>query len=449
MSARMRNREPLVTNEKYATNATNENSATNESSANGANGAKTKRSKVPLLAVLPVTVTSLVLGLPFVIGDHPLRWRSGSLKPILVLHDSTPAKGAAAVLAGGGGGAAEPAEPAGPAPKVDKPWKPGMPEWGVQIFWEDKKEHSDAYVEKKAREQADYLVALKANAVAVSFPFYTEGRTSTKLAAGKSTPTPEHLDTVLRVFHEAGLRTTVRPTLDEAALVPPEGWRGNIKPADKEAWFESYEALLGPYLDVARRQQAATFVIGTELNSMEGHPAWKSLIAAAEKRFKGEVSYDANWDNYVGGRIDVPVSRLGVDAYFPVKVADDAPVDQLVAGWNGWLDKKSKGALPRIVLAEAGISAMDGAYHAPGDFYAKRGLNPAVQANWYKAVCQVVRERKMAGVYWWSVYFDSDPKAAPKEEESRLNFTSRPDTEREIRSCFGSDYAGPGTEPAS
>ncbi|MET9883629.1 hypothetical protein ABZZ20_10860 [Streptomyces sp. NPDC006430] len=436
----MRNREPLVKNENTHENTHDEK---NE---------KTRRSKVPLLAILPVTVTSLVIGLPFVVGDHPLRWRPGSLKPVLVLRESTPApakgRGDATVLADGGGGATNEGKPARAVPKVDRPWKAGMPEWGVQLFWEDKREHSDAYVEKQAREQAAYLVGLKANSVAVSFPFYTEGRTSTKLTAGRNTPSPEHLDTVLRVFHEAGLRTTVRPTLDEAALVPPEGWRGNIKPVDKDAWFASYEALLGPYLDAAQRQQAATFVIGTELNSMEGHPGWKALIAAAEKRFKGEVSYDANWDNYVGGHIAVPVKRLGVDAYFPVKVADDAPVEQLVDGWNSWLDKKTKGALPRIVLAEAGISAMDGAYQAPGDFYTKRRLNPTVQANWYKAVCQVVRERKMVGVYWWSVYFDSDPTVAPKAEESRFNFAGRPDTEREIRSCFGSDYAGPGTDPA-
>lgn len=417
-------------------------------------GKAARRSKVPLLAILPVTVTSLVIGLPFVVGDHPLRWRPGSLEPALVLRDSatdparTTAHGSATDPAAGGAGPEKTAEapPAGPAPKVDKPWKAGMPEWGVQIFWEDKKDRDDAYIENQARRQAAYLVGLKANAVSVSFPFYTEGRTSTKLAAGRGTPTPEHLDTVLRVFHEAGLRTTVRPTLDEAVLVPPEGWRGNIKPTDKDAWFDAYGTLLGPYLDVAQRRQAATFVIGTELNSMEGHPGWKGLIAAAEKRFKGEVSYDANWDNYVGGHIDVPVERLGVDAYFPVKVPDDAPVEQLVDGWNTWLDKKSKGPLPRIVLAEAGISAMDGAYYAPGDFYARRKLNPTVQANWYKAVCQVVRERKMTGVYWWSVTFDADPKAAPKEHDSRLNFAGRPDSEREIRACFGSDYAGPGAD---
>ncbi|MCX4543578.1 hypothetical protein [Streptomyces sp. NBC_01565] len=410
---------------------------------------KKKRSKVPLLAILPVTVTSLVLGLPFVIGDHPLRWKAGSFRPIVVLNDSD-AKGDGdgdALLADGGEGSGDgkSAKPAKPAKTVASPWKAGMPEWGVQIFWEDKKEHSEEYLAKKAREQADYIVGLKANSVALSFPFYTEGRTSTKLAAGKNTPTPEHLDTVLRVFHEAGLRTTVRPILDEASLIPPEGWRGNIKPSDKAAWFASYEAFLAPYLQVAQREQVSTFVLGTELNSMEGQAGWKPLISAAGKHFTGEISYDANWDNFSTGKIDVPVKRLGVDAYFPVKVDDDAPVGRLVDGWNTWLDKKGKGPLPKILLAEAGISAMDGAYHSPGDFYTKRKVNPQVQANWYEAVCQVVQQRKLAGVYWWSIYFDSNPRKAPKESESRFNFAGRPATEEAIRTCFGSDYAGPGT----
>ncbi|WP_330294489.1 glycoside hydrolase family 113 [Streptomyces sp. NBC_00503] len=398
-----------------------------------------------------MTVTSLVIALPLVIGNHPLRWESGSLKPLLVMGDSASGKGERR-----GSGNTVLADPKGPEPdakpqaalKVSKQWQPGMPEWGVQVFWEDKKEHSDEYIEKKAREQADYLVGLNANSAAVSFPFYTEGRTSTKLMAGKNTPTPEHLSIVLRVFHDAGLRTTVRPIMDEAALTPPEGWRGNIKPADKTAWFTSYEMLLTPYLDAAQKEQASTFVVGTELNSMESAPGWKPLIASAEKLFKGEVAYDANWDNYVRGRIDVPINRLGVDAYFPVKVPDEASVDQLVAGWNTWLDKKTKGPLPRIILSEAGIAAMDGAYQLPGDFYTKRKTNPAVQANWYTAVCKVVEQRKMAGVYWWSIYFDSDPKAAPTDTASGLDFAGRPATEAAIRSCFGSSYAGPGTAPS-
>jgi hypothetical protein len=146
----------------------------------------------------------------------------------------------------------------------------------------------------------------------------------------------------------------------------------------------------------------------------------------------------------------MPVTHLGIDAYFPVKVGDDASVSTLAAGWNKWLDRKATGPLPKITVAEAGIGAMNGAYHAPGDFYTKRALNPRVQANWYTAVCQVVQERHMSGVYWWSIYFDDDPNTKPDDKvASRLDFAGRPLTEKAITSCFTSGYAGPGDETAS
>ncbi|MEU1542646.1 hypothetical protein ABZ461_31990 [Actinacidiphila glaucinigra] len=410
-----------------------------------------KRTRLPLLAVLPVTVIALVVAVPFVAGDHPLRWESGSLVPSLVLgdEDTGPSKAAS----GGDGGTAPSASPSPTAEtaKVDKEWKKGMPQWGIQLYWEDHPDHALEYIDKQARVQADYLVGLHANSVSVSFPFYTGGRSSTKISRGAKTPTPERIARVLRIFHEAGLRTTVRPIMDEKSLdAKAGGWRGNITPADRDAWFASYEKFLAPYLKAADEANAATFVIATELNSMEGDAHWDALVDDAEKRFSGEVAYDSNWDAYVNGPVHMPVNHLGIDAYFPVKVPDDASVDTLVAGWDDWLDKKTTGPLPKITVAEAGIGAMDGGYRAPGDFYTKRAVNPEVQATWYTAVCKVVRERHMRGVYWWSIYFDDDPRTAPDDKvASRLDFAGRPLTEKAIKSCFTSGYAGPGTDPAN
>ncbi|MEV6171126.1 hypothetical protein AB0L99_23175 [Streptomyces sp. NPDC051954] len=408
-----------------------------------------KRARLPLLAVLPVTVISFVIAVPFVAGDHPLRWESGSVLPDLVLKGEDTGRTDAP-----SDGTTDP-DSSTPATadiaKVDKEWKEGMPQWGVQLYWEDNPKHSTEYVEKQARLHSDYLVGLHANSVSVSFPFFTGDLDSTRISGGGKTPTPERLASVLRIFHEAGLRTTVRPLMDETSLdVDNGGWRGKIDPADRDAWFASYKKFLTPYLKAAHSEQAATFVIGTELNSMEGDSRWDALVASAEKTFAGEVAYDANWDNYVSGRINMPVSHLGVDAYFPVKVADTAPVETLVDGWNDWLDKKATGPLPNITVAEAGIGAMKGAYKAPGDFYTKRAVNPQVQANWYTAVCQVVQERQMSGVYWWSIYFDDDPNSKPDDKvASRLDFAGRPLTEKAIKSCFSSDYAGPGTDTAN
>ncbi|MGW8802488.1 glycoside hydrolase family 113 [Streptomyces sp. NPDC055775] len=409
------------------------------------------RSRLPLLAIFPLTVLTIVLGTPFALGNHPVRWESGSALPRIVRGDSegsrTPADDATGATSAP---SSAPPSSAGTL-KVAKPWKPGMAQWGVQLYWEEeKKKRSGTFIENQARKHVEYLVGLGANSVSISFPFFTEGITSDEVSDGAKTPSPERLQRVLKVFKDAGFRTTLRPIMDEASLNPPDGWRGNIEPASRSAWFASYKRFLTPYLEVAKKEKASTFVLGTELNSMEGDAGWDSLVDSAEKTFSGEIAYDANWDNYVSGRINMPVNHLGIDAYFPVKVPDTAPVERLVQGWNEWLDKKSPGKLPNITVAEAGIGAMDRAYQAPGDFYTKRAVNPRVQANWYTAVCQVVRERQMQGVYWWSMWFDDDPNTPPDDKTaSRLDFAGRPLTEKAIKSCFTSDYAGPGTDTAS
>ncbi|MEV6112313.1 hypothetical protein AB0L59_07235 [Streptomyces sp. NPDC052109] len=407
-----------------------------------------KRARLPMLAVLPVTVIAFVVAVPFVFGNHPLQWSSGSLVPHLVLDGREQPR---TTGSGGSHGKTSAAPSSTPeVARVDKAWKPGMPQWGAQLYWEDNPRHSLAYVEKQARLHANYLVGLHANSVSVSFPFFTRNRASTKISRGDKTPAPDRLARVLEIFHEAGLRTTIRPLMDEHSLKAEDGWRGNIKPADRDAWFASYEKFVTPYLKAAESEKATTFVIGTELNSLEGDPHWETVVDDAEKLFSGEVAYDANWDNYVQGPVVMPVSHLGIDAYFPIKVGDDASVDTLAAGWNRWLDRKAAGPLPKITVAEAGIGAMKGAYHAPGDFYTKRTVDPQVQANWYTAVCRVVQERKMSGVYWWSIYFDDDPNTKPDDKvASRLDFAGRPLTEKAIRACFTSDYAGPGTQTTS
>jgi hypothetical protein len=386
-----------------------------------------------------------VLGAPFVVGDHPVRWEAGSVMPRIVLDGS--GTGTTKHQGTSRGTATSSPHPSAETLAVTKPWKPGMPQWGVQIYWEEEKNRrSDVFIEDQARKQAKYLIGLGANSVSLSFPFFTGGLTSDVTSAGAKTPSPERLGRVLKVFEDAGFRTTVRPVMDEASLNPPTGWRGSIAPASRSAWFRSYRTFLTPYLKVADEEKADSFVIGTELNSMEGDPGWDALVTFAEKTFSGDVGYDANWDQYVTSRINMPVNHLGIDAYFPVKVPDTAPVDRLVRGWDEWLDKKSTGDLPHITLSEAGIGAMKGAYHAPGDFYSRHAVNTQVQANWYSAVCKVVQQRHMSGVYWWSLWFDDDPNTPPDDKTaSRLDFAGRPQTEKAIKSCFTSDYAGPGT----
>ncbi|MER5891056.1 hypothetical protein ABT160_45205 [Streptomyces sp. NPDC001941] len=403
-----------------------------------------RRTRLPLLALFPVGVVALVVAVPLAWGDHPVRWNAGAVVPeASASADESPAgpePSATATRPSGGGGAL----------RIEHPWREGLTQWGVHVYWEDDPSQSVDELREKARRDVRYLDSLHANAVALSFPFHTGKKTSTKLFAGDNTPTPERMAAVARVFEEAGLRVTLRPLLDEKSLGGMPNWRGNIAPSDRDAWFASYAKFLTPYARAAQKVKADTFTVGAELNSLEGDRRWKPLVASVEKDFKGDVGYDANYDHYVSGHVDMPVNHLGVDAYFPLKLSDDASVADLVKGWNRWLDKKATGPLPRIVLSEAGIAAMDGAYKAPGDFYVKRTLNTRVQARWYEAVCEVVKERRMRGVYWWSLNFDDDPFSKPADSVSRLSFFGRPATEAAIRSCFTPDHpTGASTAPTS
>ncbi|WP_405789340.1 hypothetical protein OG753_19135 [Streptomyces sp. NBC_00029] len=324
-------------------------------------------------------------------------------------------------------------------PQVTKPWKEGDPELGVQVLWYADPAEKDSTVRTKARRIVDYIVGRDMNAVSVSFPFVSKGITASKVEAGPITPSTAHLAILLDEAAASGLRVTLRPLLDEKSLMAqdPQAWRGKIKPADPAAWFASYQQFLGPYLELSAQHKVKTFVIATELSSMENDARWKGLLTSARQSFPGEINYAVNWDMFVERDITMPVKTVGVDAYFPLKeLKDDAPVSAVVAGWQKWLDKKATGKLDKFMLYEVGAPAENGAYGHPGAWGGKTSpLNFQVQKNWFDAVCQVARERGMSGLYWWKLDFHQDPAAADPQNDSHDSFLGRP-AEESVTTCF-------------
>ena len=394
------------------------------------------------LSILPIVVLGAVAAVPLTLGNDPLKW-SRSTDLHAVLSHTVPASGRSR------GTPAAKAAQEYPVHTVADPWKPGEPQLGIQIYWERDAADPASYIWGKAVRAVDYAVSLDCNSVTISFPFYTPGIDASTVGAHSTTPTPADIGILVHEAVAAGLRVTVRPILDEASLNPPKGWRGNITPASLNSWFAGYQSFLEPYAEVSQQQRATSFVIGTELNSLEGDPRWPALIGAVTKDFHGQIGYDANWDNFVNKPIAIPVSDLGVDAYFPVKAPQDAPVSQLVAGWNTWLDRKTTGPLSDYIFGEAGIGAELDDYDSPGDFYARRAVDPQTQATWYTAVCQVARQRQVGGVYFWNFDFDSDPSKPAAAGQAPLEFTGRPLSEQAIRACFAHPYSLAGTTPSS
>lgn len=318
-------------------------------------------------------------------------------------------------------------------------WRPGDPQLGAQVLWYTSRNDTDAMVRAKALRVVGYMAGKNMNSMSLSFPFSTPGPHADKVSTTASTPSVRHLAIVMDTAAAAGLRITLRPLLDEQTLLAkdPLAWRGSLAPADRDAWFRSYGKFLAPYLSLAARHHARTFVIGAELTSLEQDPRWQGVVTAAHKLFGGEISYDANWDDYVSRRIRLPVNHLGVDAYFPLAaLRDDASVGDIVAGWQKWLDRKSTGRLPGVVLSEVGAPAEDGAYRHPGVWRETgKPLDLTVQKNWFAAACRVARARGMAGLYWWNIDFHADPAAADPRTDVHSSFLGRP-AESAISSCF-------------
>jgi Glycoside Hydrolase Family 113 len=327
-------------------------------------------------------------------------------------------------------------------PAVAHPWHQGMRQLGIQVYWTaNRTDSSDAIIRAKAQRIIDYAISLHANSVAVTFPFYTRGFTSDAVySRPKVTPSPGHIAIFLAAAARARMRVTLRPVLDEDALVTqnPHAWRGSIEPRDRAAWFRSYRKLLLPYLAAARAGHAATFVLGTELNSLEGAPQWPGLVRSLRSGYDGQLAYDENYDEFEAGTANPPVRSHDVDAYPRFSVPGNASVARLTRSWDAWLGAHPLSARRELTLSELGIAATAGAYQNPWTW---RGattapLDTRAQAAWYQAACNAVSAEQIGGgIYWWEVNFDASPADPRPFESDRLTFLDRP-AQQVIKNCF-------------
>lgn len=336
-------------------------------------------------------------------------------------------------------------------PTVAHPWHSGMRQLGIQVYWVANKTDSDTVVQLKARRIINYATSLGANSIALTFPFYTYGIASDKVHAGPATPSPGHIALFLAEAARSHIRVTLRPILNETVLMAenPIAWRGMIQPASTAAWFRSYLKLLMPYAEVAQAGDAASFVVGTELESLEPAPEWPSLISSIRSVYQGQLLYAENFDEFAAHDHVLPLSTFTVDAYPRFDLPDRASVSRLARAWGHWLSGHSRHVLHKLVLEEVGIDAVAGSYSDPGAWASTTSapIDDAVQAKWYEAVCRAVKTKDLAGVYWWEVNFDADPANAGTWQSDRLTFLDRP-AQNVIKNCFAGITTEMGTPSA-
>ena len=120
-------------------------------------------------------------------------------------------------------------------------------------------------------------------------------------------------------------------------------WRGeftgDIEMKDEANWKileASYSKFILEYADLAQEINAELFCIGTELGKfIENRPDyWFRLIKKIKQKYKGKLTYAANWDEFKRTPFWNELDFIGVDAYFPVSINKTPTVAECLKGWK-------------------------------------------------------------------------------------------------------------------
>lgn len=193
-------------------------------------------------------------------------------------------------------------------------------------------------------------------------------------------------------------------------------WRGTLAPIDPEAWWESYEAFVLHYAQIAAEEGAAIYSVGSELASLEGQePRWRALIARVRAIYPGQLIYSANWDHYAEVPFWDALDLVGLTAYYELTRSLDADVAELTGAWRkirdvilDWRDQK--GIEAPIVFTELGYPSIDGAATAPWDYTRKTAVDLEEQRRCFEAFRRAWGHRpELAGVFFWNWFGPGGP----------------------------------------
>jgi hypothetical protein len=234
------------------------------------------------------------------------------------------------------------------------------------------------------------------------------------------TPTDASLEQAISAAREAGLEVILKPHVD----VLDNTFRGDIQPANRTAWFQSYNLFISIYADLAAGSDVGYFSVGTELKSLSGETdAWKSVIGNVRDRFGGQLTYAANWDEVFQVQFWDALDMIGVDAYFPLSQEGETPTpESLAAAWQPNIDglKALSEQWERpVLLTEIGYPSQAGATAHPWEVREGDPPDQAAQAMAYQAAFDSFADQDwLRGILWWDWRTDAKP-----DEDLAIGYT--------------------------
>lgn len=225
----------------------------------------------------------------------------------------------------------------------------------------------------------------------------------------------------IELLHRNGIRVMLKPQLWI--------WRGVFtgelemnSEADWKMLESEYADFILTYAQLAQETGADLFCIGTELGSfVKARPDyWKQLIKQVRERYKGKLTYAANWDEYGRTPFWTELDLIGIDAYFPLSDSRNPEVEELRQGWKRWKEEIRtlyQQVDKPVLFTEYGYRSMD--FTAKKPWLVDRNeerVNLQAQANAKKAIFEEFWEEDwFAGGFVWKWFIHHSRAGGPSD----------------------------------
>jgi hypothetical protein len=278
---------------------------------------------------------------------------------------------------------------------------------GIDVLW-DWNGDKIPLLESRTEKVMAYLVKMKANTVAINFHIYISGPTTNAVYAGPTTPPASALKDVIAIAKSKHLAVEIRPQIIEANPALP--WRGELNPTNLPAFLSSYDSLMQPYLVAAEATNANSFVVQSELATIDASSLWKSVVIPFDMHYyAGTLIWNVAWESV--GINAVAGTQFSYDTYPSVKLPYTASIGELLAAWNAKLESLPLPVkMSNVIMQEVGIAAQDPAYTSPNAANWYTAINPVIQENWFTTACRFYHLHKMKGIFYWTISLDRGPQ---------------------------------------
>lgn len=282
--------------------------------------------------------------------------------------------------------------------------------------------------------------------------FWGIDKSQTTLAPTPQTVSDAALTQGIADAKAAGLRTVIQVMFRCPSCTT--GWRGEVQPSDKAAFYESYRSMVNHYATIAEQSGVWLLFIGSEMNSTQADADdWREVARQARLRFHGLLAYEANFDVMS----DVPfwdaVDVAGVSAYCGLSDAERPSVSELKAGWQSSRTQRFAGekwanqiaAVARqsghpVIFGEAGYVSRTHAAKEPFNYATDDPYDGDVQANAYQALLETFDAQPWwLGILWWD-WHDTGP------QDRSYSAKGKPAGDL-LRRWYAEGWRPPGTPP--